>query len=245
MGSLLDVRVLLVFVWTCLSLIWGNLSSSLFKFSFKICFFYFMFMSVLPASLCVHVCTRCPQKSAEGIKFLGTDVLDGWKSPCGYWELDLLREQQVLLITGLSPQTVFYDFVKGLFYADNLGFFSFIYVYSLKVWSFQGVPQLLQVPFLCFIFSMFFARMFQFLPSVLKYWLSTDIWLILCGRISLEFSNWIIELFNSVIVSTWVLFGISLFTEFSFQILNCHHYFIQSYICVFFFIAWAFIVILS
>lgn len=130
-GSLLDICVLIVFVWICLSLIWGNLSSSLFKFSFKICFFYFM--SVLPASLYVHVCTRCPQRSEEGIKFPGTDVLNGWKSPCGYRELDLLREQQVLLITGISPQTIFYDFVKGLVCTNDLGFFSFIHVYNLKV----------------------------------------------------------------------------------------------------------------
>lgn len=55
-------------------------------------------MSVLHAYMYLHIYASCPWESEEGTGFPRNAVTDGWKSQCGFWELnlDLLQEHEVL-----------------------------------------------------------------------------------------------------------------------------------------------------
>ena len=70
-------------------------------------------MSVLPA--CIYVDDMhvwCPQRSEEGIRFLGSRVMG--EPLCGYWELNLgpLQKQQVLLTCTCHLSSFQNKFVK-------------------------------------------------------------------------------------------------------------------------------------
>ena len=75
---------------------------------FKVTYFYFITICVLPAHVAVHQCVQCLQRSEERARFPGIKVKDGCELPCGNWELDLdpLEEQLVLLTTEASVSLV-------------------------------------------------------------------------------------------------------------------------------------------
>lgn len=63
--------------------------------------------------LSTRMCTTCAQRikrSEEDIRFSGTGVIGGCKTPCGCLELNqgLLKEQQVLLPAKPCAQTLYY-----------------------------------------------------------------------------------------------------------------------------------------
>jgi hypothetical protein len=73
------------------------------------CVFVRVYMCVwLPTSMSMYyVCTWNPQKSLEGIRLPGTEVIDDWGLSSGCWESQVgpLQERQVLLTTELFLQT--------------------------------------------------------------------------------------------------------------------------------------------
>ena len=70
--------------------------------------FNFMCTSVLP--VCMSACTPCacliPKDQKKAFEASGTGAADGCKLPCRCWEwnLCLLQEQEVLLVTGPISQ---------------------------------------------------------------------------------------------------------------------------------------------
>lgn len=65
----------------------------------------FYMRTALPAHIYVyHMSIWCLQRSEEGIRFLRTGVIDGYKPTCRYWASNLgpLQEQQMLLTSELQ-----------------------------------------------------------------------------------------------------------------------------------------------
>jgi len=71
---------------------------------------YFMCMDVLPAVCLCTMCVQCPWGPEKDIRSLGTVATDNCEPPYGLWDLnlDLLKEQPVLVTTAQSLQPVFY-----------------------------------------------------------------------------------------------------------------------------------------
>lgn len=90
----------------------------------KICF-CFMCVRVLWLHVCLCTCVQFLQRSKEVVKAPRPGVIDSWEPPCGQRELNLnlLREQPMLLTTGLnhlsSPIAILF-MVSTLVHADDV-----------------------------------------------------------------------------------------------------------------------------
>ena len=77
--------------------------------------FYFMYMSVCRHGwmATIPLCAWGPQRPKEGLRSPGTRVIHSFKSPRGFWELNLdpLQEQQVFL-TAEPLLQLWFNFLK-------------------------------------------------------------------------------------------------------------------------------------
>lgn len=92
-------------------------------------------------SLC-HVCAWCPQRLEEGVRALGTEVIDDDEMPCGSLEMNLdpLKEQLLLLTVEPSLQTLLVLFVFLLF-NSLIGFLITIKWVSIECLNFSCQSQ--------------------------------------------------------------------------------------------------------
>jgi hypothetical protein len=85
-------------------------------------------MGVLFACLCA-MCVQCCGRPQEGIRSLGTGVIDGCELSCGCWELNPgpLKEQSVFLTAELSLQSSLIAIYCKVFFIFKHVFWSAFY----------------------------------------------------------------------------------------------------------------------
>lgn len=136
----------------------------------------------------------------------------------------------------------FYVLFEDLVSAIDLGFFSFIYAYNLKIWSFPW-SHIVLVGFFSVLYFYFLILFFQWSNSSTLSSNPADLDA-LYEVFPLVFKVGI-KIFNSTPVSPWVLTNISIYLLNS--VSKSYHFlsdFIQPYVCIFLDITQAFIVIL-
>jgi hypothetical protein len=85
-------------------------------------------MGVLPGLCLCLAFVKSPQRSGDGIEFLGNGVTEGYETSHGYWKVKLgpLQEQQVHFIAKASPKPL------------SPLLFTFLFIHCLEV-CFLGV----------------------------------------------------------------------------------------------------------